>query len=152
MVIGVLLFVLAVGLALLVLTFLTVEALVRGRERAASGAGLAVVLTIIAAGLALTFGGAGAYSDSACSRHAPAWFGEGSSTKSAGLWPPGLRCRYEWRGRVATYEPGFDAVWVAVAFTAGFGASMAVLVATLPYARRRLGLAPTSSDVGPSDR
>jgi hypothetical protein len=151
-VVGVLGLVLAVGASLVVLTFVTARRLVRGRRRATAAAGLAVVLSVVAAALALTFGGAPAYSGTACLRHAPEWFGEGSWTQGTGLWPPGLRCTFEWRGQVGTYEDGFDALWVAVAFTAVFGASMGVLVASAPYARRRLGLAPISSDVGPSDR
>ena len=146
--------VLVAGAALVVLTFVTTRAVVRGRRKGAAAVGLAVLLTVVAAGLALTFGGATAYPDMACARHRPPGFEKGSSwTQGAGLWPPSLRCRFENpRGQVATYQAGFDVVWAALAFTAVFAAGMGVLVASAPYARRRLGLAPISSDVGPSDR
>jgi len=118
------------GPALVVLTFLTTRALVGGGgRRAGAAAGLAVVLVALGAYVALGLGGARAYPDTACARHRPPAFGEGSSTvQSAGLWPPGLQCRFESRAGVATYRDGF-LIWVAVAMTAVFAATMGLVVA-----------------------
>jgi len=132
----------AAGPALVMLAFLAVRALVRGHGRRA-GAGIVLATTLIALAywLALAFGGARNYSDTACFRHAPPGFDEGDSAwQDTGLWPPGLRCRFESSAGVATtYRDGFDGLWVAVAMTAVVAASMGVLVVGTAYARRRFG-------------
>lgn len=126
--------VLAVGPVLVVLTFVTTRALVRSPGRRGwAAAGLAATLVALAAYLALGFGGARTYSDSACSRYTPPGFDEGFRTQGAGLWPPGLRCRFESQSGVATYQDDFDVVWVAVAMTAVFAATMALMVVTVRY-------------------
>ncbi len=133
--------ILAAGPVLLILTFVATRALVRGeRRRRRAAAGLAAVLLTLAAYLATGTGGANAYSDTACTLHLPPGFGEGTSiTQGAGIWPPGLRCRFESTAGVATYQAGFDVVWVAAAMTAVVGAAMGVAVTGWDYARRRFG-------------
>ena len=166
---------------LVVLTFFTTRALVRGRRRRmVAAAALAATLLALATYLALGMAGVTSYSDTACSRYTPPGFDEGSRTQSAGLWPPGLRCRFESGSGVATYQDDFDVVWVAVAMTSVFAATMGLVVVTVRYregtvhfssssaperaadvttgsarlrqANLRLGWAPMSSGVAPSAR
>ena len=99
----------AVPIGLTVAVFVTTRALVSGERRALAGLGLGVALLFVAYGLAAVFVGANAFSDTWCifefggSRNL-----EGATiVQSSGAWPPGLRCRYEFRdGVVTTYRGG----------------------------------------------
>jgi hypothetical protein len=122
----------AIPMGLTVVVFLTARALVvpSGRRRLA-GLGLGAALAAVAVGLALFFGAVDAFPDTQCpsayrgTRNLEA----ASIEQSSGFWPPGLRCRYEFAdGLIETYRPDFDAVWVAAAMTAVFGAAMGVVV------------------------
>ena len=139
----VVMFVLAVAIpaGLTVVVFLSARALVvpGGRSRLA-GLGLGAALATVAVGLALFFGAVDAYSDTQCPS---AYTGTRnlevatSIEQSSGFWPPGLRCRYEFAdGLIETYRPDFDAVWVAVAMTAVFGAAMGVIVVGRQFSKK----------------
>lgn len=120
---------LAVPVGLVALVFASTRALVRReRGRLAAGLGLVSALLALAGGLALFLGGAGSFSDTACMTRTLGTernLEGGSIVQSAGLWPPGLRCRYQYRsGEVETYRVGFEGVWVSAAATAVFGAGV----------------------------
>ena len=145
---------LAAGPLLVALAYLAIRALVRSRShRGRAGAGVASALLALAAYGAVGFGGLEAYPDGACSRHVPKGFGNGTFIKGTGWWPPGLECRfYGPAGQRHTYRSGFDAVWRGAATTALMATTMALGVVALDQARRRLGWAPISIEVGPSAR
>ena len=129
----------AVPIGLSVAVFVTTRALVAGERRALAGLGLGVALLVAAYGLASFFGGISAFSDTRCaSEYHGARNLEGASIlQSAGAWPPGLRCRYEFRdGDVTAYRAGFDGVWVATAMTAVFGAAMGVVVVARQFSKK----------------
>lgn len=129
----------AVPIGLTVAVFVTTRAWVAGERRMLAGLGLACALTVVACGLVFFLGGARAFSDTRCSL---GYSGdrnlEGAIiVQSTGLWPPGLRCRYEFGdGEVTTYRDGFEIVWVATAMTAVFGAAMGVAVAGRQFSKK----------------
>ena len=129
----------AVPIGLTVAVFVTTRASVNGERRALAGLGLGVALLVVAYGLASLFGGANAFSDTWCTfEYRGSRNLEGATiVQSTGFWPPGLRCRYEFRdGVVTTYRAGFDGVWVAIAMTAVFGAAMGVLVVARRFSKK----------------
>ena len=129
----------AVPIGLTVIVFVSTRAWVAGERRLLAGLGLACALTVVAYGLAFFFGGAKAFSDTRCSLgYSGGRNLEGAIiVQSAGFWPPGLRCRYEFGdGAVTTYSDGFEIVWVATAMTAVFGAAMGVVVVGRQFSKK----------------
>lgn len=129
----------AVPAGLTVLVFGTTRALVGGQRRVLAGLGLGAALLVVAYGVASVFGGASAFSDTRCvsDYRGGRNLERGTVEQSTGLWPPGLRCRYEFGdGQVETSREGFDVVWVATAITAVFGASMGVTVVARQFSKK----------------
>ena len=129
----------AVPIGLTVAVFVTTRALVGGERRALAGLGLGVALLVVAYWLAAFFGGASAFSDARCTSEYRGSRNPERATamQSTGLWPPGLRCRFEFPdGEVATYRDGFEGVWVAAAMTAVFGAAMGVMVVARQFSKK----------------
>ena len=130
--------ILAVPAGLAVLVFLTTRALVRAERRLLAGLGLAASLFVVVAGLAVLFTGPLALDARCSSVYAGGRNLERATiVESSGLWPPGLRCRYEFlEGGVETYRPDFDGVWLATAMTAVFGAAMGVMVVGRQFSKK----------------
>ncbi len=129
---------LTVTAGLTVLVFVATRALVRGDRRALSALVLLAGLLVVAAGLAVLFTGPPSL-DPRCSSTYPGDRNLERATivESTGLWPPGLRCRYEFPdGGVDAYRPSFDGVWVAAAMTAVFGAAMGVVTAGRQFSKK----------------
>ena len=130
---------LAVPAGLTVLAFITARAVVApDGPRALAGLGLAAVLFVVFSGMAVLFTG-GASLDPQCT----SVYGgtrnleEAMIEESTGLWPPGLRCRFEFPdGAVATYSDSFEGVWLATAMTAVFGATMGVVVVGRQFSKK----------------
>lgn len=123
----------AVPAGLAVVVFLASRALARpGGRRWLAGVVLAAALVAVAAGVALAAAGLSSYPGTRCPSVYPGSRNLEAARieQSAGFWPPGLRCRYEFAdGKVETYQPGFDGAWAAVAVAAVFGAAMGTVVA-----------------------
>lgn len=130
---------LAVPAVLTVLAFITARAVVApDGPRALAGLGLAAVLFVVFSGMAVLFTG-GASLDPRCTSEYRGVrnLEEAMIVQSTGLWPPGLRCRFEFAdGEVATYRDSFDGVWVAAAMTAVFGAAMGVVVVARQFSKK----------------
>jgi hypothetical protein len=122
----------AVPAGLAVVVFVATRALARpGGQRWLAGVVLAGALVAVAAGVALATGGLSSYPDTRCPSVYPGSRNLEAARieQSAGFWPPGLRCRYEFAGgQVETYQHGFDGAWAAAAVAAVFGAAMGTVV------------------------
>ena len=124
---------LAIPAGLTVLAFVTARAMVAPEgPRVLAGVVLAGVLVVVFSGLTVLFTGGATFEQQCISRYNGTRNLETALiVESTGLWPPGVRCRFEFPdGEVATYRDGFAGVWVAAAMTTVFGAAMGVLVVT----------------------
>ena len=130
---------LGIPAGLTVLAFVTARAVVAPEgPRVLAGVLLAGVLLVVFSGLTVLFTGGATFEQQCTSRYSGTRNLETALiVESTGLWPPGVRCRFEFPdGEVTTYRDSFDGVWVAAAMTTVFGAAMGLIVVARQFSKK----------------